>query len=297
MDETESYKIKKAKKNAKKLKEKDNKEVHNFETLNAQWKQLSCELQKLKVKLAATNLKSAQINEDKQPDIESDSLDTFMKNVDSDKESMSSSLDVKINKSKLRVKISELEKEQRRLERLIKIAKPSFHFEERCSSNAILKKNNENQTIKDKTIISEMINKKINEQKVENDKDEIAKQSVFDTKELQEAEKKEKAKIDLKISKRVCKTSIAAHFLDNEVETKKAKLNIEQNVNKEDKDCKNQQFGLIIRKEKKAETKVGFKSESKIMPNYLNSEDYIEWVPPTDQSGDGKTSLNEKLGY
>ncbi|XP_030834369.1 proton channel OtopLc-like [Strongylocentrotus purpuratus] len=27
------------------------------------------------------------------------------------------------------------------------------------------------------------------------------------------------------------------------------------------------------------------------------SEDYTDWQPPTDQKGDGRTSLNEKLGY
>ncbi|KAF3644366.1 putative protein GAST1-like [Capsicum annuum] len=47
------------------------------------------------------------------------------------------------------------------------------------------------------------------------------------------------------------------------------------------------------RKEKKKQKKVLGPER----PSYLKSEDYDSWVPPEGQSGDGRTSLNDRLGY
>lgn len=48
------------------------------------------------------------------------------------------------------------------------------------------------------------------------------------------------------------------------------------------------------RKDKKSE-------KSKIMKKQydqdIHSEDYSTWIPPQDQSGDGRTTLNDKYGY
>ncbi|PHU27453.1 hypothetical protein BC332_05785 [Capsicum chinense] len=46
------------------------------------------------------------------------------------------------------------------------------------------------------------------------------------------------------------------------------------------------------RKEKKKQKKVLGPER----PSYLKSEDYDSWVPPEGQSGDGRTSLNDRLG-
>lgn len=40
------------------------------------------------------------------------------------------------------------------------------------------------------------------------------------------------------------------------------------------------------------------KTEGKITGDYNSTDpDYAVWIPPSDQTGDGKTSLNEKFGY
>ncbi|XP_011310478.1 kanadaptin [Fopius arisanus] len=57
----------------------------------------------------------------------------------------------------------------------------------------------------------------------------------------------------------------------------------------------------IIPKQKKRNSRKKadkiFKDIGKNYPDNLDSEDYSMWVPPVNQSGDGKTSLNDKYGY
>ena len=141
MDETDQYKHKKAKKLAAKS---GIKEILNFDNLNERWKEISQELQKLKVKAAKLTLasksqpsiiKKSEVGdekneEEKKPDTEEenvDALDAFMDDIkSSDQKPMKTSINIKIEQSKLRMTIADLEKEQARVERLIKIAKPSF---------------------------------------------------------------------------------------------------------------------------------------------------------------------------
>lgn len=51
---------------------------------------------------------------------------------------------------------------------------------------------------------------------------------------------------------------------------------------------------------KSDERKVKAKKKTDVLPKYSydeHSKDYAMWLPPSTQSGDGKTNLNEKFGY
>jgi hypothetical protein len=50
--------------------------------------------------------------------------------------------------------------------------------------------------------------------------------------------------------------------------------------------------GALLKEEKKTISK-----QNAPKPDYLDKEAYVDWIPPSNQSGDGKTSLNQKLGY
>lgn len=52
--------------------------------------------------------------------------------------------------------------------------------------------------------------------------------------------------------------------------------------------------------DKKQKDRKSEKSSKSIKKHYdqdVHSDDYSTWLPPQDQTGDGKTSLNDKYGY
>jgi len=73
---------------------------------------------------------------------------------------------------------------------------------------------------------------------------------------------------------------------------RKRKKKKEKKKNKKQKEEKKKQYGVKhfwendVDQEQKTGTEDG-----------MQKYDSYEWVPPTNQSGDGKTSLNEKFGY
>lgn len=57
---------------------------------------------------------------------------------------------------------------------------------------------------------------------------------------------------------------------------------------------------LNVGDDKKQKDRKSEKSSKGIKKHYdqdVHSDDYSTWLPPQDQTGDGRTSLNDKYGY
>lgn len=69
------------------------------------------------------------------------------------------------------------------------------------------------------------------------------------------------------------------------------KISIEENTTEDAIKKKKNQRRIQQRQEKaEIEKRKGYAEDAK-------KEDYNMWVPPKDQTGDGKTKLNERFGY
>ncbi|RWS02463.1 hypothetical protein B4U79_04635 [Dinothrombium tinctorium] len=269
LDETEEGQKKRLRKESK----NETVTAETFETLSEKWKKISVELRALKAKLASmTVAKKCEIQKDKTDVDNADSLDSFMKTLDNDesrrKENVFSSINSKIQKSKLRMKISGIEKEQKRVERLMKLAKPNFSFKEILSS------------------VEEHTRPEFEEKKP--DRNPVPK-SVIKAKIESILKKKEPTleSSDINISKTTPeqtpkpKMSVAEVFKDDDETIVKSKPKLEIPSSRIE-EPKFPNKSKTIRQEKK----------------FVKDEDtYIEWMPPVSQSGDGRTALNDKYGY
>lgn len=75
------------------------------------------------------------------------------------------------------------------------------------------------------------------------------------------------------------------------------KLHSSTSVNQDAKISKQDVDVADDKKRKKERKSEKLKSIKKHYDQDVHSEDYSTWLPPQDQSGDGRTSLNDKYGY
>lgn len=335
IDETGSREKKKAKREAlRKQEEGEQKSVDNFESLTEKWNSVQMELAGTKARLAMLTVGSS--NSKQSSDLDDD-LDSYMKNINSRQFGLS--INDKIEKSKIRIKIKELEKEQFRIEKLIKLAKPSFQFVIKTNESEIKIQETKSQDTKSEQVSSEGTKSqeaishqaksqidlqnelqlsKQNIQESEAQKSKSEHEIASENKKLEAlknaSEALKHAREDLKYACEAHKLDIEAMILDSEQLDNEALKFDNQNVIKteakqiEDKEIKDkhqvkqhknvvssskvmnhpQSIASVLRKEQQQQQQVN---------QQTFDSDYVDWLPPMNQAGDGKTHLNQKYGY
>lgn len=264
----------------KQKKSHDTETIDNYETLNAKWKTVNEELCKLKVRLATIGLEPGT-----KPEVSSDltdSLDAYL--AEMNKKKFGLTLNEKIEKSNLRMQIKQLEEEQSKIERLIQIAKPA---EVKISSSRKLEpvtKVNANSS-KTKSTASESIDIssstsiKDDSSKPEDVVIEPAAPTVDTSFEDSQTDRTDKVDEPF--------LTVSNHETGQmKPPTERVKVSAKQ-VRRQ----RQESIVEAIEKEKKLEKdRVHVSAESE-------SGKFIDWQPPVNQSGDGKTHLNDKYGY
>lgn len=238
-----------------------------FETLNKKWSQMNEELRQLRIKLAKIGAKN-EVQREVGQEFD-DSLDDYMASIGKQKYGLS--ISDKIEKSNVKMKINQLEKEQQKLEKLIELAKPSVNFP------VVFASNNLNNLTTDVKISESLIKTEIQD----NVKQELIVIEKSDDKDFKKPEN-EKQEVSVEKPDLYVKT----HSVVKQIKVEKPKNSLELKSNPK---LNAHSIVEAIEKEKKLEKK------AKEKPSYDN--DYVDWLPPIGQSGDGKTQLNERFGY
>ena len=337
IDETGSREKKKAKREAlRKQEEGEQKSVDNFESLTEKWNSVQMELAGTKARLAMLTVGSS--NSKQSSDLDDD-LDSYMKNINSRQFGLS--INDKIEKSKIRIKIKELEKEQFRIEKLIKLAKPSFQFIVKTNESGIKIQETKSQDTKSEQVSSEgtksqeTISHQAKSQIDLQNELQLSKQNIQESEaqkskseheiasENKKLEALKNAREDLKHACEAHKLDIKAMILDSEqldseqleceqLDNEALKLDNQNIIETEAKQIEDKE----IKDKHQVKQHKNVVSSSKVMnhPQSIASvirkeqqqqqvnqqtfdSDYVDWLPPMNQAGDGKTHLNQKYGY
>lgn len=263
----------------KKPKKGHDTEVDNYETLNVKWKTVNDELCKLKVRLSTIGLEPGTKPENLPTEV-TDSLDVYL--AEMNKKKFGLTLNEKIEKSNLRMQIKQLEREQSRLEKLIQIAKPS---EVKIQvNNRLPLSSTSNVTTPSSSLV----------QAANSDKVSSNDSTREDAKSIDRMDDDTSATIPQNDTSNDVSSGGEPPLAEEG--QMKVPLPIEKSKTASSSAKlirKMRQDSIIdaIEKEKKLEKK---RLQGPVLEN---ETDYVGWLPPVNQSGDGKTHLNDKFGY
>ncbi|XP_071441508.1 kanadaptin [Hetaerina americana] len=234
--------------------------------------------------------KSKSSKEKKSEEDEADTLDAYMSTL-TDK----SALD-KVNFRRLKVDLAELQQEEAQISKLIEIARP-VNMPGIPSTNVVSVKSEQDDATK---VVEETM------------EDQPKNSSPSSPKEIPLSTREEKIKVENEMVKQssekpveiVTRKPLVEHVEgenDGEctkvesVEAKKTGIKRQMVALTPPDECKKEKIS-----EEKAEThgkSESNKSAKSSGKEVVMDEDYSMWVPPDNQTGDGRTKLNEKYGY
>ncbi|XP_077266289.1 kanadaptin isoform X1 [Temnothorax americanus] len=247
-------------------------------------------------------LKEAQENNAKARESNEDSLDAFMS-------SLNTSTLSKSDITKMKVELQNLRREEMKLLKLINLTKPANlpplvsqvqaedkDDQQKSKPSArkvsqlerrrkLFEANNKDDSERDSSYGNNMDNE-------EDDDDD-----VDDPEEKNDDVKEKGDEGDANVHKSECKKSIPCK--DDTASNGSTKTDDKPCVTKNvDQETRKLNVNVSDDKKRKKESKsVKLKGIKKQYDQDVHSEDYSTWVPPQDQSGDGRTNLNEKYGY
>lgn len=257
---------------------KDDNKVETYESLMDKHNDILKEIEKVEVSLRASNKKDVK---EIQGDL--DSLDAYMVSIKNSTENLD-----KKAKTRLKFQLSQMKQEEQRLRKLLNIAKPASLPP--LYPNLQLAKNvTEEHKVKLQTPSSEhetFIN--ILNPAIPTNEQDLPSESV----------EKEKVASDANDDNTITMIESGIKELTNLVkplqEEKGDKNIIAENTSPVIPNCES----AAAKRKEVPDHKKAKKFKQKMKYDYNSSDpNYAMWLPPEDQSGDGRTSLNDKYGY
>ncbi|XP_018057682.1 PREDICTED: kanadaptin [Atta colombica] len=278
-----------------KLAGKIEEKVETYSSLTEKHNEIVNKISRLNERLKETQRKNAKAGESNE-----DSLDAFMS-------SLNTSTLSKSDITKMKVELQNLRKEEIQLVKLVNLTKPAnlpplvsqVQTEDRSDNKNFQQKSNYSM----KKISQLERRRKLFEA---NNKSDSANSSLYamdneegeeeDDDEQEENKKnnviiKEGEEEDASVYKSECKKSMSYEDETKSSDSIKTDDKSNTSINQE---TRKQNVAEKRKKDSKSEKRKNMKKQ---YDQDVHSEDYSTWVPPQDQSGDGRTNLNDKYGY
>ncbi|KAH3699321.1 hypothetical protein DPMN_074277 [Dreissena polymorpha] len=292
---------------------KSDQSTETYDTLMAKHEEITKEIEEIEAKLAHAKAQAAAMDSD-----DLDALDAYMSAI------KSGMMDTK-TKMKLKRQLMELKQEEQKVRKLVNIAKPASLPAASAQKPDIMKagittgigkiKGPSSGKVVKKVVPVEKPKKRVEEEDESEEDEEDNQQQT-----IQSETKKESVKVqynqDIEISTGKPKSTIGDTTTQNGQNEKvnSIKTNprqkgpslplaavlekLQEEATEEENKMENSGEDKTMGKRKTVESSKSKSKRPKSDTGYSEDDpDYAVWLPPQNQSGDGKTHLNEKLGY
>ena len=234
-----------------------------------------------------TNEEEGKKTDGEENDEDIDSLEMFMKQELIDD---SNRMEVKIEKSRLRMKIKELQKKITNCEKLMKIACPTHIPSFNVQSSGSRQKSMEKINVKSSSSVQQSTDdeKLINKGAISEGINPVQSSSKFQMKIIPKS---------LNPSKLFVEDSTPESIKNERTKDERARSEVTKTESSESIKC------TETKKKNTPQVNLGIGAslaemkQKAMIASDEGHEDFIDWVPPKNQDGTGKTSLNEKFGY